>query len=245
MKPNIFVAGFPRCGSEFTARVLRQHPDINIPYLKEINYLNHKFFFFDKPRINTPLKILPLKWYYSLFKNKKIRIDMSIKAAYDKKSAKRIKKVLGDIPILFLIRDKKGHVKSMHKLMRRSANIPNIEYEEYIKNPKNKKKLEFLSDFETHIKPFKENFSNVKTFNIVDKDTKNEIKKILKFLKVKQIDLDLNKDKNTQTDWKYPSKLKIIKHKVLTSFPFVHKIIVLLRYFLRKEITSVSKFQKK
>ena len=39
-KPTVLVAGFPRSGSTYLYHLLKQHPDIYIPQIKEINYFN-------------------------------------------------------------------------------------------------------------------------------------------------------------------------------------------------------------
>lgn len=235
------MVGFPRCGSEYTSDVLRQHPEIDIPQMKEINYLNQNFFFLDYPKIKTPKRILPLKWYFSLFKDNKIRMDCSIKSAYDSEAPKRIKKILGDIPLIFLIRKRKDHKRSMHKLMRRSACIDDVSYEEFISNKGNKKILDFYSDFDRFIGNYRRYFSKIHMAEVVDGNNKKEIEKILFFLKVKKMDLNLNMGKNAQDDWVSPTKLYRFKHKILIKFPWIHSLVLWVRYNILKKKVDFEK----
>ena len=79
-KPNVLVAGFPKCGSTFLYHLLKQHPDIFIPNIKELNYFNKDHFFISDPEILNPRYFKSADWYYGFFKsNKKTIIDFSIK----------------------------------------------------------------------------------------------------------------------------------------------------------------------
>jgi len=124
--PTIYAAGFPRCGTTWIARCLNQHPEIHAPmkkhpkypYLvkKEIHYLN-----------KTPMDLINIESinpgfnrniseYTHFFHDTKINIDFSICSAYDLECASRVKEVLGDVKILFFVRDKEDHKKSIEVL---------------------------------------------------------------------------------------------------------------------------------
>ena len=218
-KPNVFVAGFPRCGTTYTLNILKQHPDVCVPNAKELNYFNWKFFFLGFPNFLSPYRKKTFKQYLDLFKKRKIMIDGSILAAYDHKSAIRIYNSLGDIKIIFLIRDKESLKKSLYKLMLHNGDIPKISYEKFLKKYQNL--LRYYTDFDTHISIFKKFFSNVKIFNIIDNNTKSELKKIIKYLGLIGNIYDFNIDKNSKSKIKPAKYMHRIKRKILIRFPFL------------------------
>ena len=163
-KPNVLVAGFPRTGSTYLYHLLKQHPDIHIPSLKEINYFNKDHFFLGSPEILNPRHFKSLKWYYSFFKtNKKIAMDFSIISALDIGSAERARKILGDIKILFIIRNKEDFLKSVLHTMKKWGKI----YPDYQK----------YANFDYYINNYKQHFSKIYVISIeqINKNPQKEL----------------------------------------------------------------------
>lgn len=180
-KPNALVAGFPRCGSTFLYYVLRQHPDLFIPSIKEINYFNKDHFFLADPEILNPRYFKSKKWYYNFFRtDKKIVMDFSIISALDVGSAQRVKKELGDIKILFVTRDKEKFKNSVKTMM--------AQWDE------NYDWKEDYSDYDYYIKNYKLNFSKVYVISVekINKNPQKELNKIMKFLDLKNHKFNLN-----------------------------------------------------
>lgn len=108
-KPNLFIAGGPKCGTTAMVEFLRTHPDIFISEPKEIN-----FFADDMQRIKF---VDNLKDYNNLFKKatgKKIISDASIFYLYSKDAIKNIYKYNPDAKILLMLRNPLEMVPSFH-----------------------------------------------------------------------------------------------------------------------------------
>jgi hypothetical protein len=190
-RPNVLVVGFPKCGSTFLYHLLKQHPDIYIPKIKEINYFNKDNFFLGEPEILNPRYFKSREWYYSFFKtNKKIAIDFSIMSAYDIKSAERVKKELGDIKIIFITRNKKDFEKSLKNFLKKEK-MPLEDLERY-------------SKFNYYVKNYKRYFSHIKVINLKDlnKNPEKELGVLMKFLKIKNYNFNLNMPKHETKKYK-------------------------------------------
>lgn len=237
-KPNVFVAGFPRCGSEYLFRVLRQHPDIDIPEKipnnKEISFHNHRCFYYEKIDRKSPYNHLGFEWYNKLFNpKKKIKIDMTIKLAYDNTAPERIRKLYGNIPIIFIVRKKEDWIKSFYRLVRLGHIIPkNLSFNEFLS--RYSEEIEFYSDFDGHIKNWKECFSNVLIVSTVDNDTREEVNKILDFLNLDKKNFNFDVFQNKSEEFPEPKTIGRIKHKLLIAFPKLHQLIVKRK--LKKEV---------
>ena len=184
-KPNVLVAGFPKCGSTFLYHLLKQHPDVFIPKIKEINYFNKDHFFITNPEIINPRYFKSKAWYYHFFNtNKKIKIDFSILSALDVGSAKRVKKELGDIKILFIIRNKEDFKNSVLKFGKKEGGFYG--------------NVEDYADFEYYINIYKQIFSKILVVSLEDlnKNPKKELDKITKFLNLKKHKFNLNVPKH-------------------------------------------------
>lgn len=216
LKPNVLIGGFPRTGTEFLHKLLKQHPDVDVGRIKEINYLINQFFFRFKNLRNYKSKF-PLEWYLNNYEPKKIRIDFTIRCAYDKTCIERIKEVLGEPKIIFLVRNQKRHNFSFYKLLKSNGEIPNISYRNYKRFYKG---CEDFSNFKEHISRFKDNFKNVLVVNLID-DPKRAIQKISKFLNLKKFNFNFNLNKNENYKLKDSDNLKYIKRILFVFFPFV------------------------
>jgi len=220
----VIVAGFPRCGSTYLANILRQHPHICVPEMKEINYFNKTPKYLSNPNVVSRNNKKNFEWYKSLFDHdKKILMDFSILIAYDPNAPKRIKEKLGDIKIIFITREKEKHKESVYKIQKILGGIPDISYKEYLE------KYDFYanhySNFEEPIQRFKKNFSKVGIFNIIDNDTKKEIRKIIKFMGLKD-HKDINWDvfRNDSKSERKRRFLQGIRRTMFIHTPNLHNV---------------------
>jgi len=193
--PQVFAAGFPRCGTTWIARMLNQHPEIHAPMKKHPKYpylVKKEIHYFNKcpSNLNEPdSENLGFKRnitdYTHFFAYDKINIDFSICSAYDPGAAERIKEILGNVKILFFIRNKKDHKESLKVLIR--------------EEPK-----DYLIEIAPVLEHYMKWFSEVKVINLEDtKENPREIlKKILMFIGVKDIDFkfDLSGSKHSKEE---------------------------------------------
>jgi hypothetical protein len=186
IKPNVLVPGFPRAGTSYLYNLLKQHEDVDVTEEKEIGWWRKFPLLTSHPHLINLKFFYPKSWYYKKFKLKKaIRMDFSVMAAYDKTSAERIKKELGDIKIIFIIRDRGAHEKSIRNTL--------------IKQHGEKIKCDtsIFSNFDEYIDEYKKVFSEVLIVDFAEMTKKPDsfLKKVFTFLELKQqkIDTDIYK----------------------------------------------------
>ena len=215
-KPNVLVAGFPRSGSTYIYHILKQHPDIFIPEIKEINYFNKDHFFIDAPEIINPRYFKPRKWYYSFFKtNKKVVIDFSILYALDIASARRVKKELGAIKIIFITRNKEDFEKSVLSTIKSwGSRIPS--------------NFKDFSDFDLYINNYKNYFDKIYVLPMekFNKNPKKELENLLNFLNVKKYNFNLNVSKHETKRNPEIGKYQYLRHRAFINLiRVIYKLI--------------------
>jgi hypothetical protein len=120
-KPNLFIAGFNKCGSTELCDYLSQHPDIFLPFEKEPNT------FYDLPKYPACFSgdrtgiarhyITTLDDYsklYSKGKQHRYRIDGTISYTFDPKFSRILKSFSEDAKVLLLIRNQSRRLASVY-----------------------------------------------------------------------------------------------------------------------------------
>lgn len=218
-KPNVLVAGFPKSGSTYLYHLLKQHPDIFIPKIKEINYFNKDNFFLSNPEILNPRYFKPISWYYDFFDtNKKTIIDFSILSAFDLVSAKRVKKELGDVKIIFITRNKKDYLMSIKKFVEKEGGDPKV--------------VDKYEDVKFYIDNYKKYFSKILIIKLesINKDPKKELDRITKFLNLKNhnFSIEMNsRSKHETKTYKMNFSQKIKRNIYFGIVRFFYKMISL------------------
>jgi len=113
MKPNFIIGGVARCGTTSLYHYMNQHPEIGFPIQKEPKYFSSIFLNFPHSGIGDEtvddIVIKNRSEYFNLFdklnKYKVIGEASSDYLYYHKYTVKAIKEELGDIPIIFSIRN--------------------------------------------------------------------------------------------------------------------------------------------
>lgn len=204
-KPNILIAGFPRSGTTYIYNILIQHPDIFIPKIKGPQHFNKDHFFLENPDILNPRYFKPKKWYFSFFNtNKKAVIDFSYQSALDVASARRAHNLLGDIKVIFIVRDKQGFIESVKRTVRRWG------------KEMDSKILEEYCDFDYYIEQYKRLFSQVYVFYIekFNKNQEEEIKKLIRFMGLKEHRFNFSVDRHESKNTKIVRGLEGLRHNV-------------------------------
>ena len=126
MLPNFLIAGAARCGTTSLYYYLKQHPEISFPKLKEPKYFSSLKRQFPQNGIGDEnidrYIIKDFTAYEALFStlsNKRVGEASPDYLYYSKYTAKYIKQMLGDIPIIILIRNPIERAKSAYKYLTR------------------------------------------------------------------------------------------------------------------------------
>lgn len=219
-KPNVLVCGFPRCGTTYLWKLLRQHPDVTVSEeVKNLDAFQQFPLFLGAPTIRNFKYDRSYDQYLSHFKTpNKVVIDFAERAAYDLNSWKKIKRYLGkDVQIIFLVRNPQQHKISMYKLLHSWGMIPNTNYEYYHYNIE--PELDY-SNFDKWTQPFKKHFKNVSFFQIADnKDSHKEVLRLIEHLELE--DFDFNFDVHRYSREQIPPRTAwhTLKRKIILTFP--------------------------
>ena len=191
MLPNFLIIGASKCGTTALYYYLKQHKDISFPTLKEPKYFSSIFQKFPHKGIGDEsvdlYAIKTLKEYKKLFKKiSNIRVgEASPDTMYFyKNTIPRIKETLGDIPIIIMLRNPVERAFSAYMYLRRDSR-EKLSFREALEIEEHR--LENNWDFiwaykkaglyHNQIKPFLENFSNVKI--VLQEDLRSETYKTL------------------------------------------------------------------
>jgi Sulfotransferase domain len=120
-KPNLFIAGFGKCGTWELSNYLSQHPDIFVPYEKEPST------FYDLARYplyatgdrtgKFKLRVISLNDYYKMFskgEKYKYRIDATVSYTFDPKYSRILKSFSENAKVILLIRNQTHRLASMY-----------------------------------------------------------------------------------------------------------------------------------
>jgi hypothetical protein len=120
-KPNLFIAGFAKCGTTELCDYLSQHPDIFLPFEKEPNTFydlaKYPAYFSGDRTGNARHHITSLNDYYELFskgKKYRYRIDGTVPYTFDPKFSHILKSFSENAKVILMMRDQKRRLASMY-----------------------------------------------------------------------------------------------------------------------------------
>jgi hypothetical protein len=105
--PNVFIVGFPKCGTTSLAYWLSDHPDIYLPPEKELHYFSKEMNIFN----------LTEEDYLEKYKNRKERIllDASTSYIYSDTAIQNIEKKIGNAKYIVMLRNPIDLVYSLYE----------------------------------------------------------------------------------------------------------------------------------
>ncbi|MDA8641899.1 sulfotransferase [Flavobacteriaceae bacterium] len=200
-KPNFLIVGAAKAGTTALYYYLKQHPDIGFPDLKEPKY-------FSSIKLNLPHKGIGdhsvdkyavkdwteyLNLFKSLTKYKRIGEVSPDYLFYHKETAFSIKRILGDIPIIIVLRNPIKRAFSAYMYLKRDSREP-LTFKEGLdaEDERLENNWDFIWGYKKgglyfeQVKTFFNTFSNVKV--ILQEDLKintdSVIKELCSFLDV-------------------------------------------------------------
>jgi hypothetical protein len=220
IKPNFIIAGVARCGTTSLYHYMNQHPEIGFPSQKEPKYFSSIFLKFPHRGIGDDtvdsIVVKTKDQYFDLFsklnKYKAIGEASSDYLYFHEYTVDAIKKELGDIPIIFSIRNPIERAYSAYSNLIRDGR-ENLEFMEALKAED--KRLEDNWDwmwaykkgglYADAIEHFQKEFSNVKVilFDDLESEPDDVLKEIFQFINV-----DNKVSINTETQYSHSGKPK-------------------------------------
>ena len=211
MLPNFLIAGVSRCGTTSLYNYLKQHPEVSFPDLKEPRYFssyNLKLpqsgpgdFSVDKKLITS---FSDYKNLYSKVEGKFVG-DASSEYVYNfKSSIPEIKKRLGDVPIIIILRNPiERSYSAFNNLVR--DNREKYSFKEALKLESTRISKGYdemwhytsVSKYFEPVKAFKDEFSRVKViiFEDFEKNIKQTLQEIVEFLGVQKTEFEFDTNK--------------------------------------------------
>lgn len=219
VKPDVFVAGFYKCGTTSLYFMLRQHSNILVSGEKE------NLFFADKELYTKGIEWYKKTYYNFDKKNSGDKVaEINPGLAVTLGTAKRLSRFYAsDTPIVFIVRNPVDFLYSHFKfLTRRGAyslkemnyckkNTYALAFDNYVKN--NRREIErYRHFFSTQLKEYQKYFNNIKVIFLEDmyQDIEKTYREILDFWEMAYEEVDLNIKANA-TDFipRYPIMKKI------------------------------------
>ncbi len=253
MLPNFIIAGNARCGTTSLYYYLSQHPEADIPR-KETFYFAREFYknipndgppgYRDKSRI-----IYSEKEYDDFYKRctRKAIGEVSTCFGYlHKSSVSLIKKKLGDVKIIFLLRNPVERAFSGYKHFV-WLTYETLSFEDAIEKENERMKLNWdfmwhyvqLGFYAKQVKEFQNNFSNVKIILSEDfeQKTNSVMKEIFRFIGV-----DENFKCDTSFRYNFSDENKSTFKNILSENPVSEKII---KPFIKKMMPEKERMEWK
>ncbi|NNC95215.1 MAG: sulfotransferase [Chitinophagales bacterium] len=134
--PDFFIVGAPKCGTSAVASYLREHPDIFMPYRKELHHFATDLYKSDSRQFDK-------SFFYSFFeeaKNEQIVGDASVFHLYSKTAAINIKQFNPEAKILMFLRNPTDMLYSYHSQLTYNGDENLPDFEEAIKAEEDRKK---------------------------------------------------------------------------------------------------------
>lgn len=123
MVPNLFILGAARCGTTSIHGILRQHPDIHAPYMKEPT-----FFHWPMQFVTNPFA------YFRMFSSeRRYRIDASTTYLGSSETPLVLKALFPGARFIVSVRDPKKRAYSLFRMMRREGMEPISEFSTALK----------------------------------------------------------------------------------------------------------------
>lgn len=192
MIPNYVIAGFPKCATTYVYELLKQHPEVSVPNIKETRFfgMGRRWIFHNRDGI------LRTSWedYQKRFEDKKYRVEFSM-STFDTEAPKIMKDRLGDVKIIFFIRNPNDFIKSMHINCIANGDIrKNLDLNDF--KCKYSHTLEFMTNYQAIIDEYRKYFTIVKVFDI----DKNGVNKFLEWMSFKDFSFNYDVYHNTSED---------------------------------------------
>jgi hypothetical protein len=145
--PNFILAGLPKCGTSSMNHYIKNHPQIFVPYRKELHYFTHHLLAKNQngPGDEKVKEYHTTNWddylkHYSQCSNERAIGDISPSYASYPECLEKIRQKLGDIKVIVLIRDPINRAFSNYLHLVREKR-ETLSFEDALKKEQERQKL--------------------------------------------------------------------------------------------------------
>lgn len=202
-KPDFIHIGPGRTGTTFIFKMLDQHPQIELPDQKEINYFIHNYEKGDS-------------WYESIFPDVEGTLtgDFSNLYFYDKEAVKRIASNLPKAKVICVLRNPFDRTISNFRYQQRSGNMDaRLDFETALQKYPDLGEQYHFSELLKHHRELLGNRLYIGIYDEMKDDPKNFFKDIFRFLEVDEdfVPEGLHKKVNTAVSLKMAGSGKVFR----------------------------------
>lgn len=253
-KVGFFCVGAGKAGTTWLWSLLRQHPSIMLPDLKEMHYFNSQSF--EDPKMPNPLNGKSIEWYHKHFELNSNRIcgDFTPCYLWDKDAIKNIYDYNTNAKIIVILRDPFERTVSQFNFAVNQGRIDELDFNKaIIKHPFLLRESLYFDDMKKIIKLFPNNILVIR-FEALTISPLKELKRIEKFLSIEHSNYDLElSNENSGGRPRYPFFLKVLtRFRVFLKKYRLTNIYLFLRSYggsyvskvLRKPVAGTQKIEK-
>jgi len=227
--PNFIIVGAQKSGTTTLYDVLNNHPEVNMSLIKEVNY------FTSNKKMSKGLEYYS-KSFRAPEKTEKVTGEASPGYMCYPGVAKQIKKDLGDIKIVMILRDPIQRAFSQYwdnrrhlsEYMTENEIVDKYLFSEYIPGQRGYfSRGTYINYIKEYVQNFEVNQIHIIILEELIRDPEMHLKSLFEFLKIStsKKHLKLNKASNSSMIWKNPIYLLFLRHP---------RLIFLLPKYVRK-----------
>ncbi len=172
--PNFLVIGPPKCATSWLYTCLREHPDIYLPFIKEIHFFD---LYYEKG----------LDWYkryFNLWNEQKAAGEITPSYIYGGETARRIAKDLKDVRLIAVLRNPVDRAYS-HYCHHIRKGMVTTDFETALENnPKYVEQGFYFSHLEQYFAVFPREKFLILIYDDIENDARAFLRQIFRFLEV-------------------------------------------------------------
>jgi hypothetical protein len=174
--PNTIYAGIQRTGSTWLYQYLRDHPQVFVPYIKEVHYFDRNYY-------------KGLEWYTKFFKESKgelVSIDITPNYFHDLSIPGKIKEVIPDCKIIIVLRNPVDFIFSSYKKHRQMLLVKE-DFSEIINDQSYLNQAFFFNKMKAYLDAFPLDRLHIDYYENFLFDKEKFISNVTSFLEIKKI----------------------------------------------------------
>lgn len=190
-KVGFFCVGAGKAGTTWLWSLLRQHPSIMLPSIKEMHYFNSQSF--EDPKMSNPLSSMGIEWYHKHFDLASSHIcgDFTPSYIWDRDAIRNIYNYNPRAKIIVILRDPFERTVSQFNFAVNQGRIDDPNFDKaIIRHPFLIRESLYYEDMKKIVKLFKDNIL-VLRFEALTNEPLKELRRVEHFLAIKEANYNL------------------------------------------------------